>query len=171
MQLGTLASLVLLAMARSLPLRADADRQPRQQREGGTRATQTGWAHALPTGRQRLRCRPAAALAPRRAQFPLSPAGAAASEPSATTRNVIAAVTSSRTPSAAPRTSAASTPATTSSPPTSPQASPLPPLWRSGSKESWALNGILDVEASHLALSKTENVSERLVFKPVRLPQ
>ena len=31
------------------------------------------------------------------------------------------------------------------------------------------LGGILDVEASHLALSKTENVSDRLVFKPVRL--
>src|SRR5271168_3020703 len=29
---------------------------------------------------------------------------------------------------------------------------------------------ILDVEARHLALSKTENVSDRLVFKPVRLP-
>ena len=28
----------------------------------------------------------------------------------------------------------------------------------------------MDVEASHLALSKTENVSDRLVFKPVRLP-
>jgi transposase len=45
-----------------------------------------------------------------------------------------------------------------------------PPLWRSGSKEVWALGNILDVEASHLALSKTENVSDRLVFKPVRLP-
>jgi hypothetical protein len=33
-----------------------------------------------------------------------------------------------------------------------------------------ALGGILYVEASHLALSKTENVSDRLVFKPVRLP-
>jgi hypothetical protein len=54
--------------------------------------------------------------------------------------------------------------------PTSSQASPLPPLWRSGSKEVWALNSILDVEASHLALSKTENVSDRLVSKPVRLP-
>jgi hypothetical protein len=32
------------------------------------------------------------------------------------------------------------------------------------------LGSILDVEASHLALSKTENVSDRLVFKPVRLP-
>ena len=32
------------------------------------------------------------------------------------------------------------------------------------------LNGILDVEVSHLALSKTENVSDRLVSKPVRLP-
>ena len=50
------------------------------------------------------------------------------------------------------------------------QASPLPPLWRSASKEVWALNSILDVEASYLALSKTENVSDRLVFKPVRLP-
>ena len=29
--------------------------------------------------------------------------------------------------------------------------------------------GILDVEASHLALSKTEDVSDRLVFQPVRL--
>jgi hypothetical protein len=48
---------------------------------------------------------------------------------------------------------------------------PSPPLWRSGSKEVWAaLGSILDVEASHLALSKTENVSDRLVFKPVRLP-
>src|ERR1700719_2442163 len=35
---------------------------------------------------------------------------------------------------------------------------------------SCSLNSILDVEASHLALSKTENVSDRLVFKPVRLP-
>src|SRR5258708_10303739 len=83
---------------------------------------------------------------------------------------LLAADTSSRTPSAASRTSAASTPATTNSLPTSSQASPLPPLWRSGSKEVWALNSILDVEASHLALSKTENVSDRLVFKPVRLP-
>src|SRR5262249_38018575 len=33
-----------------------------------------------------------------------------------------------------------------------------------------ALGAILYVEASHLALSKTENVSDRLVFKPVRLP-
>ena len=33
-----------------------------------------------------------------------------------------------------------------------------------------ALGSILYVEASHLALSKTENVSYRLVFKPVRLP-
>ena len=32
------------------------------------------------------------------------------------------------------------------------------------------LGSILDVEASHLALSKTENVSDCLVFKPVRLP-
>jgi hypothetical protein len=32
------------------------------------------------------------------------------------------------------------------------------------------LGNILDVEASHLALSKTENVSDRLVFKAVRLP-
>ena len=32
------------------------------------------------------------------------------------------------------------------------------------------LGSILDVEASHLALSKTENVSDHLVFKPVRLP-
>jgi hypothetical protein len=32
------------------------------------------------------------------------------------------------------------------------------------------LGGILDVEASHLALSKTENVSDRPVFEPVRLP-
>jgi hypothetical protein len=32
------------------------------------------------------------------------------------------------------------------------------------------LGGILDVEASHLALSKTENVSDRLVFETVRLP-
>src|SRR6266481_5849795 len=63
-----------------------------------------------------------------------------------------------------------SAPATTNSPPTSSQASPLPPLWRSGSKQVWALGSILDVEASHLALSKTENVSDRLVFKPVRLP-
>jgi hypothetical protein len=31
------------------------------------------------------------------------------------------------------------------------------------------LGSILYVEASHLALSKTENVSDRLVFKPVRL--
>ena len=30
--------------------------------------------------------------------------------------------------------------------------------------------GILDVEASHLALSKAEDVSDRLVFQPVRLP-
>src|SRR5580692_7238258 len=29
---------------------------------------------------------------------------------------------------------------------------------------------ILNVEASHLALSETENVSDRLVFQPVRLP-
>ncbi len=35
---------------------------------------------------------------------------------------------------------------------------------------STRLNSILDVEASHLALSKTENVSDRLVFKTVRLP-
>src|SRR5690606_19864482 len=32
------------------------------------------------------------------------------------------------------------------------------------------LGSILDVEASHLALLKTENVSDRLVFEPVRLP-
>ena len=32
------------------------------------------------------------------------------------------------------------------------------------------LRSILNIEASHLALSKTENVSDRLVFKPVRLP-
>jgi hypothetical protein len=38
-----------------------------------------------------------------------------------------------------------------------------------GSNQVWVL-GILYVEASHLALSKTENVSDRLVFKPVRLP-
>jgi hypothetical protein len=31
------------------------------------------------------------------------------------------------------------------------------------------LGSILDVEARHLALSKTENMSDRLVFKPVRL--
>jgi hypothetical protein len=31
-------------------------------------------------------------------------------------------------------------------------------------------NSILDIEASHLALSKMENVSDRLVLKPVRLP-
>ena len=31
------------------------------------------------------------------------------------------------------------------------------------------LGRILDVEASHLALSKTENVSDRLVFEPVRM--
>ena len=36
--------------------------------------------------------------------------------------------------------------------------------------KSWPLGSILYVEASHLALSKTENVSYRLVFKPVRLP-
>jgi transposase len=59
---------------------------------------------------------------------PVIPAGAAASAPSATTRNVIAAVTSSRTPSAASRTFAVSIPATTNSPPTSSQSSPLPPL-------------------------------------------
>ena len=33
-----------------------------------------------------------------------------------------------------------------------------------------ASSSILDVEASHLAVSETENVSDRLVFKPVRLP-
>jgi hypothetical protein len=33
-----------------------------------------------------------------------------------------------------------------------------------------ALDSIPYVEASHLALSKTENVSDRLVSKPVRLP-
>jgi hypothetical protein len=33
-----------------------------------------------------------------------------------------------------------------------------------------ALGSILDVEASLFALSKAENVSDRLVFKPVRLP-
>jgi hypothetical protein len=33
-----------------------------------------------------------------------------------------------------------------------------------------SLGSVLYVEASHLALSKTENVSDRLVFKPVRLP-
>jgi hypothetical protein len=32
------------------------------------------------------------------------------------------------------------------------------------------LGSALYVEASHLALSKTENVSDRPVFKPVRLP-
>jgi hypothetical protein len=32
-----------------------------------------------------------------------------------------------------------------------------------------ALGGILYVKARHLALSKTENVSDRLAFKPVRL--
>ena len=32
------------------------------------------------------------------------------------------------------------------------------------------LGSILDVEASHLALSKTENVSDRLIFESVRLP-
>jgi hypothetical protein len=32
------------------------------------------------------------------------------------------------------------------------------------------LGSILDVEASHLALSKAENVSDRLVFKPECLP-
>src|SRR5262245_61964745 len=36
--------------------------------------------------------------------------------------------------------------------------------------KSGALGSILYVEASHLALSKTENVSDRVVFKPVRLP-
>jgi hypothetical protein len=36
--------------------------------------------------------------------------------------------------------------------------------------ESAELGGVLDVEASHLALAKTENVSDRLVFQPVRLP-
>src|ERR1700688_1724534 len=35
---------------------------------------------------------------------------------------------------------------------------------------SCSLGSILNVEASHLALSKTENVSDGLVFKPVRLP-
>src|ERR1700681_1415321 len=44
--------------------------------------------------------------------------------------------------------------------------------WASATAEYRAhrLNSILDVEASHLALSNTENVSDRLVFKPVRLP-
>src|SRR5262245_31946954 len=37
--------------------------------------------------------------------------------------------------------------------------------------KSGALGSILYVEASHLALSKTENVSDRVVFKPVRLPR
>jgi hypothetical protein len=46
----------------------------------------------------------------------------------------------------------------------------LPQLWRSGSKQVWALGSILDVEANNLALSKTENVSDHLVFKPMRLP-
>jgi hypothetical protein len=36
--------------------------------------------------------------------------------------------------------------------------------------ESPELGGILNVEASYLALSETEHVSDRLVFKPVRLP-
>ena len=35
---------------------------------------------------------------------------------------------------------------------------------------AFSLGSILDVEASYLALSKTENVSDRLVLKPVRLP-
>jgi hypothetical protein len=39
-----------------------------------------------------------------------------------------------------------------------------------GTPWMWTLGSILYVEASHLALSKTENVSDRLVFKPVRLP-
>jgi hypothetical protein len=54
-------------------------------------------------------------------------------------------------------------------------------VWRTGEMElpgairgepnpTSLLGGILDVEASHLALSKTENVSDHLVFKPVRLP-
>ena len=33
-----------------------------------------------------------------------------------------------------------------------------------------AVNFLLGVEASHFAISKTENASDRLVFKPVRLP-
>jgi hypothetical protein len=36
--------------------------------------------------------------------------------------------------------------------------------------KSGPLGIILDVEASYLALSKTENVSDRLVLKPMRLP-
>jgi hypothetical protein len=32
------------------------------------------------------------------------------------------------------------------------------------------LGGVLNVEARHLAVSKTEHVSDRLVFEPVRLP-
>jgi hypothetical protein len=37
-------------------------------------------------------------------------------------------------------------------------------------KRGQILRDVLDIEASHLALSKTENVSDRLVFKPARLP-
>jgi hypothetical protein len=40
----------------------------------------------------------------------------------------------------------------------------------SSGAEGWALGGALDVEASHLALSKTENVFDRLVPESVRLP-
>ena len=45
----------------------------------------------------------------------------------------------------------------------------MPPLPPAGVPAT-LLSSILDVEASHLALSKTENVSDRLVFRPVRLP-
>src|ERR1700757_2243718 len=45
-----------------------------------------------------------------------------------------------------------------------------PGLLAQAARRLWALNSILDVEASHLALSKTENVSDRLVFQPVHLP-
>ena len=45
----------------------------------------------------------------------------------------------------------------------------MPPLPPAGVPAT-LLGSILDVEASHLALSKTENMSDRLVFKPVRLP-
>src|SRR3984957_1345949 len=42
------------------------------------------------------------------------------------------------------------------------------PLYAGGSAHGSGI--LLDIEASHLALAKPENVSDRLVFEPVRLP-
>ena len=67
------------------------------------------------------------------------------------------------------RASAAFTPATTNSPPFLSGVAPATG-YNVLALNSWLLGNVLDIEASDLAASKTKDVSDRLVFKPVRLP-